>query len=103
MALNRRHKAIFFVTLVLTGCGLLVGADLKECLGFMILGVAFAWAVGSEICLRWYSGLKTASGAFYPWVRLPLMMALVGALLGSVLLFSRANPVLLIVCSCGVG
>jgi hypothetical protein len=103
MSLNRRHKAILFLTLVITGCSLLVGAELKEALGFMMLGVALAWAIGSDTATKFYSGLKNVSGSFYSWIRLPLVMALVGAFLGAVLLYSHANPVLAIACMCAAG
>src|SRR5882724_8796830 len=96
MPLNRRHKVILFVTLVATGCALLIGAELREALGFMMLGVALAWAVGSDLASKFYSGLKNRSGGLYSWIRLPLAMALAGALLGAVLLYSHANPVLAI-------
>jgi hypothetical protein len=43
MTLNRRHKAVLFVTLVVSGCSLLLGAQLRGALGFMTLGVAIAW------------------------------------------------------------
>ena len=48
MTLNRRYKAILFVTLVVSGCALLRGAELREALGFMMLGIAFAWSIGSS-------------------------------------------------------
>ena len=44
MRLNRRHKAILFITLVIVGCVLLFGAELKEAFGTMMLGAALAWA-----------------------------------------------------------
>src|SRR2546426_395017 len=103
MTLNRRHKAILFVALVLTGCGLLVGAELKEALGFMMLGVAFAWAIGSETASKLYAGLKGVAGTFYLSIRLLLAMALAGGLLGAVLLYSHANPVLVVVFMCAAG
>jgi hypothetical protein len=103
MALNRRHKAILFLTLVITGCALLAGAELREALGFMLLGAAFAWAIGSDSASKFYSGLKNISGSFYRWIRLPLVMALVGAVLGAVLLYSHANPVLAIASMCAAG
>jgi len=52
MVLNRRHKALLFITLVITGCSLLLGAELKGALGFLILGVAFSWAVGSDTATK---------------------------------------------------
>jgi hypothetical protein len=39
MVLNRRHKAFLFVTLVITGCSLRFGVELKDALGFLMLGV----------------------------------------------------------------
>lgn len=103
MTLNQRHKAILFVTLVFTGCALLVGVELKEALGYMMLGVASAWAIGSDAASKLYSGIKEASGTFYSWIRLPLAMALAGGLLGAALLFSRANPVAVVALMCAAG
>jgi hypothetical protein len=103
MTLNRRHKAILFVTLVLAGCALLVGAELRETLGFLMLGTALAWAVGSHTAVKLYSGVKGFSGTFYSWVRLPLFTALAGALLAAVLIVSRANPVIVVVVMCAAG
>ena len=103
MPFNRRHKAILFVTLVASGCALLLGAELKEALGSMMLGVAFAWAIGSDTAARLYGCLKGVSGAFYSWIRLPLAMGLAGAVLGAVLLFTRANPVLVVAVMCAAG
>ncbi len=103
MTLNRRHKAILFVTLVLAGCALLVGAELRETLGFLMLGTALAWAVGSDTAVKLYSSAKGFSGTFYSWIRLPLFMALAGALLAAVLIFSRANPVIVVVVMCAAG
>jgi hypothetical protein len=103
MTLNRRHKAVLFITLVVSGCALLLGTELKEAIGFMMLGAAFAWAIGSNTASRVYARLKGASGTFYSWVRLPLAMALAGGVLGAVLLYSRANPVLVVAFMCAAG
>ncbi len=103
MVLNRRHKALLFITLVITGCSLLLGAELKDALGFLMLGAAFAWAVGSDTASKLYVGLKRASNSFYAWVRLPLAMSFAGVLLGAVLLYSRANPVLAVATMCVAG
>ncbi len=103
MTLNRRHKAILFVTLVVSGCAMLLDAELKEALGFMMLGVAFAWAIGSDTASKMYAGLKGASGTAYSWIRLPLAMALAGGLFGAVLLYGRGNPVLVVVFMCAAG
>src|SRR5260370_7084511 len=95
---NRRHKAILFITLVVGGCALLLDAELREVLGFVMVGVAFAWAIGSNFASGIYRGLKGSfSGSFYSWVRLPLAMALAGGLFGAVLLYTRANPVLVVI------
>jgi hypothetical protein len=103
MTLNRRHKTILFLNLVFNGCALLSGVELKEILGFMMLGVAVAWAAGSDAASKLYSAIKGASGTLYSWVRLPLVMALAGGLLGAVLLYSRANPVVAVVLMCAAG
>jgi len=103
MLLNRRHKAILFVTLVISGCSLLLGAEVRETLGLMLLGIALAWAVGSDAASKVYAHLKTASGTVYSWIRTPLAMAFTGAILGAVLLYSRGNPVLVVVFMCAAG
>ena len=103
MVFNRRHKAILFITLVTTGCALLLGAELKETLGFMLLGVALAWAIGSDAASKLYTGLKVAPGRVYPWIRPILTMSLAGGLIGALMLFSRGNPVGVIAASCFIG
>ena len=103
MTLSRRHKSIVFVTLVVSGCALLLGAQLREALGFMMLGVAFACAIGSNTASKAYAALKGASGTFYSCIRLPLAMAVAGGICGVVLLYSRANPVLVVVFRCAAG
>lgn len=46
--LNRRHKTALFLTLLAAGTSLLMGADMKQAGGIVLLGVAFAWALGSS-------------------------------------------------------
>jgi hypothetical protein len=65
----------------------------------MMLGAAFAWAIGSNTALKAYAGLKGAFGTFYSWIRL----ALAGGVCGAMLLYSRANPVLVVVFMCAAG
>lgn len=101
--MNRRHTAILFVSLVLTGSALLAGAELKEALGMMMLGVALAWAVGSDVASKSYSRLKGITSTFYLWIRLPLVMILAGCILGAVLLLSHANPLAAIAVMSAVG
>jgi hypothetical protein len=48
LKLNRRHKAALFVTLVAAGASLVSGDAMKIGLGIVLLGVAFAWAFGSD-------------------------------------------------------
>jgi hypothetical protein len=103
MTLNRRHKAVLFVTLVVSGCSLLVGAQLRGALGIITLGVAIAWAIGSNTACNAFASLKGASGTFYSWIRLPVAMALAGGVCGAALLYSRANPVLVVVFMCAAG
>jgi hypothetical protein len=91
--MNRRHKVILFITLVLTGSALLTGVEIKAALGTMMLGIALAWAVGSEVASRSYSELKAITDTFYLWIKLPLAMMFAGFVLGAALLFSQANPV----------
>ena len=91
--MNRRHKAILFVTLLATGSALLAGIELKTALGVLILGAAFAWSAGSEYARNAYTGAKGITGVFYLWVRLPIVMLFAGAVLGIVLVLSRGNPV----------
>ncbi len=46
--LNRRHKAALWLALGLCGLGLLTGSGIKEGIGVLLLGVVFAWALGSN-------------------------------------------------------
>jgi hypothetical protein len=48
LRLNRRHKAALFVILVAAGASLVSGDAMKIGLGIILLGVAFAWAFGSD-------------------------------------------------------
>ena len=50
--MNFRHKLVLFLTLVVSGLALLDGARLGKALGFVSLGVAAAWALGSEALAR---------------------------------------------------
>src|SRR5271156_2644787 len=103
MKLNGRHKAILFLTLVVTGCALLLDAEIKGAFGFLILGVALALAVGSETASRLSASLKKNSGTIFSWFRAPLVMALAGAWLGAVLSASLGNPVLGVAAMCLAG
>jgi hypothetical protein len=46
--LNRRHKTALFLTIVAAGVSLLLAAGAKQTAGVALLGVAFAWAFGSN-------------------------------------------------------
>jgi hypothetical protein len=46
--LNRRHKAALFLTLLAAGALLVWGAGAKQTAGGVLLGLAFAWALGSN-------------------------------------------------------
>lgn len=96
MTLNRRHRVIVFVTLVLTGSSLLLGAELKQTLGMMFLGLAAAWALGSDAASKSYSRLKTIGHVTYRWVRLPLVMIFSGSVFSLIYALSRGNPVLVV-------
>jgi len=47
MALNRRHRWALFVAIAATGCALLLDFTIKQTAGVALLGVAFAWLLGS--------------------------------------------------------
>lgn len=94
--LNRRHKAILFITLVMTGSALLAGAQLNEGLGIFILGVAFAWVIGSKAASRTCHFLITFPGKSWPWTRVLVLMALGGSLLASVAILSSFNSFLVV-------
>ena len=47
MKLNWRHKAGLFLTLVAVGCGLFLECSAKQAVGIALLGIAFAWLIGS--------------------------------------------------------
>lgn len=92
--LNLRHKIISFITLVAAGSGLLAGITLNEGLGILLLGAAFAWLAGSDAASRTYRYLRSSPGRTWPWVRVVLLMALGGALLAAVAVWSNVNPFL---------
>ena len=46
--LNRRHKAGLFLVLIAAGLSLLFEASAKQAAGITLLGIAIAWAVGSN-------------------------------------------------------
>ena len=89
--LNRRHKAILFITLVMTGSALLAGASLSEGLGILILGVAAAWLIGSQTTSRISDSLRRVPGKSWPTIRVLLVMAVAGALLVLVAVWSNFN------------
>jgi hypothetical protein len=47
-SLNRRHKVVIFVALIIAGVVLMNDSSLGEGLGVILIGVCFAWAVGSD-------------------------------------------------------
>lgn len=81
MQLNRRHKALLFITLVITGTSLLAGAQLNEALGLLMLGAAFAWLVGSRTASTAYDRFRNLPGKAWPCLRVLLLMALGGTVL----------------------
>jgi hypothetical protein len=46
--LNRRHKVTLFLTVVLAGIAALSGGKMMEVVGILLLGLALAWALGSD-------------------------------------------------------
>jgi hypothetical protein len=48
LKLNRRHKVTLFLTLVLAGIAALSGVKMMEVAGISLLGLALAWAFGSD-------------------------------------------------------
>ncbi len=103
MNLNRRHKVILFICLVVTGSALLVGAEIKEALGTLLLGIAFAWAVGSQAASTAYKKLKSSSSLVFQLMRLPLLTALAGAILSITLVVTNANLIAAIAVMCATG
>lgn len=101
--MNRRHKAILFAVLVLTGSALLTGAQIREAIGMLMLGAALAWAVGSDSAAHIWSWLRSTSNVVYRWLRVPLVFAFSGCVLGLVLVLSRANPVAAVASMCALG
>lgn len=89
--LNKRHKAIAFVTVVVTGISLLAGISLKESIGMFMLGLALAWVVGSETASQTYGSLRNSSGRILPTLRIWLLMAGGGALFALVCDASHFN------------
>ncbi len=92
--LNRRHKAILFITLVMTGSALLAGARLNQAFGMLMLGAALAWLVGSETASRTYNYLRTIPGKMWPSLRVLFLMALGGCLFFVVAVSSNFNAFL---------
>jgi hypothetical protein len=86
---NRRHKAILFITVVMTGCALLAGATLNQAFGTLLLGCAFAWVVGSETTARTFRYLPKLPGKSWPWLEVPLLLLLAGGLLVPVAVWSN--------------
>jgi len=77
--LNRRHKAILFLTLVFTGSSLLAGATLNTAFGLLLLGGALAWLVGSRTAKKGYDfsrqipegcGDRSESSCVWQWAGL---------------------------------
>jgi hypothetical protein len=52
---NRRHKVVFFITLVLTGLSLVTGKGIGPSLGVALLGCSVGWALGSDTFSRFSS------------------------------------------------
>jgi len=46
--LNRRHKVTLFLTVVLAGIAALNGGKMMQVVGILLLGLALAWAFGSD-------------------------------------------------------
>jgi hypothetical protein len=46
--LNRRHKVTLFLTVLLAGIAALNGAKMMQVVGILLLGLALAWAFGSD-------------------------------------------------------
>lgn len=91
---NRRHEAILFITIVLTGCALLAGATLNQAFGTVLLGCAFAWVVGSETTARTLRYSARLPGRSWPWLEVPLLMLLGGGLLVPVAVWSNYSSFL---------
>lgn len=74
--LNRRNKTALFLTLLAAGTSLMWGAGTKQTIGIVLLGVAFAWAFGSESrAVHWLfvvlgMALLAYSARFYSTARL---------------------------------
>jgi hypothetical protein len=47
-SLNSRHKAVFFLTALAVGFSLITTSNLRVSLGVASIGIAMAWAVGSD-------------------------------------------------------
>ncbi len=103
MILNRRHKVILFICLVVTGIALLVGVEVKAALGTLLLGIALAWAIGSQTASNTYKKLKFTSSVVFQWVRLPLLTLVAGAILSFTLLVANANLIAAIAVMCFAG
>ena len=92
--LNRRHKAVLFITLVGTGSALLAGASLGEGLGIFILGATFAWVLGSDSASKFFTTARKAPGKTWPSLKFLLGMTLGGCLFLGVAVASNFNSFL---------
>jgi hypothetical protein len=101
--LNKRHKAIGFVTIVVTGTALLAGARLNQALGMLMLGAGLAWLIGSGTVSRTYHSLRGAPGKTWPWLRVLLLMVLGGVLLEAVAVSSHFNSFLAMIAMSAFG
>ena len=62
-SLNRRHKVGLFLVLVATGVCLFFEASAKQTAGVALLGIAFAWVLGSLSLLTLRFLCSIAAGA----------------------------------------
>jgi hypothetical protein len=78
--INKRRKALLFVTLIASGSALLAGARLSEAVGIIILGIALSWLIGGKTVSRIYSRLQNVPGVAWPFLRFTLLFAIAGCL-----------------------
>ena len=94
--LNRRHKAALFIALIVTGCSLLAGATLAEGLGVLILGLTFAWVLGSAATTRLLQSAKKVPSRSWPMLRMLIWTGLAGCLLIAIGVVSNFNTFLVV-------
>jgi len=93
--LNRRHKVTLFLTVLLAGIAALNSAKMMQVVGILLLGLALAWAFGSDsrvvhwlfLCVGVFLACGTVGIARYSPQMLDATMG-IGLLCSGIVLFA---------------